>query len=162
MLSTRLFAAACVAVAAAVTAGLSAVSVVPDVSVVVTPENGIQPQAAVDSKGDLHLVYFTGDSSAGDVYYARLRTTGGAWKTVAVPVRVNSIAGSALATGTVRGAQIALGRNGVVHVAWHGSKPVEGGSPHPPVWYARSVDGSHFEDQRIVSGAISGIDGARS
>ena len=123
-----------------------------------TPGDGIQPQAVVDDRGTIHIVYFKGDAGGGDLYYSRLSGTGGdahAW-----PVRVNSVAGSALATGTVRGAQIALGRNGIVHIAWHGSKPVEGsGSPHPPVWYARSVDGSRFEEQRMLSGAISGIDG---
>jgi hypothetical protein len=161
MLSARLFVAACLALAAAGTIrSTAAAPVVPEVSVVVTPDSGIQPQTVVDGQGDIHLVYFKGDPSAGDVYYAKLRTVRGTLKTVAAAVRVNTIAGSALATGTVRGAQIALGRDGVVHVAWHGSKPVEGGSPHPPVWYTRSVDGSHFEAQRIVSGAISGIDGS--
>ena len=67
---------------------------------------------------------------------------------------------SAHVVGLSRGAQIALGRNGLVHVAWHGSKPVEGsGSPHPPVWYARSIAGARFEPQQMVSGSISGIDG---
>jgi hypothetical protein len=36
-----------------------------------TPGSGIQPQVAVDRKGVLHLIYFSGDPSAGDVYYVR-------------------------------------------------------------------------------------------
>ena len=132
----------------------------PHVSVVPAPGDGVQPQAVVDGRGTIHIVYFKGDASGGDLYYARLRSTAEAAHPAA-PVRVNSVAGSALATGTVRGAQIALGRNGIIHIAWHGSKPVEGsGSPHPPVWYARSVDGARFEEQRMLSGAISGIDGS--
>ena len=132
----------------------------PHVSVVATPNDGIQPQAVADDRGTIHIVYFKGDPGGGDVFYAPVARTPEAGH-AAPPVRVNSIAGSALATGTVRGAQIALGRNGIVHVAWHGSKPVEGGgSPHPPVWYARSIDGTRFEDQRMLSGAISGIDGS--
>lgn len=130
----------------------------PRVSVVATPDGGIQPQAVVDGQGSIHIVYFKGDAGGGDLYYTRLR--GGPADGTA-PVRVNSVSGSALAAGSVRGAQIALGRNGIVHVAWHGSKPVEGsGSPHPPVWYARSLDGSRFDQQRMLSGAISGIDGS--
>jgi hypothetical protein len=133
----------------------------PHVTVIPTPDEGIQPQAVVDASGGVHLVYFKGDPSGGDLYYARLVGRGDDFRAAAPPVRINGVGGSALATGSVRGAQIALGRNGIVHVAWHGSKPVEGGgSPDPPVWYARSVDGSRFEAQRTLSGTISGIDGS--
>jgi hypothetical protein len=133
----------------------------PRVTIVQTPNAGIQPQAVIDSTGSIHLVYFTGDPSGGDLYYLKLIARDGSVKPTADAIRVNSIPGSALATGTVRGAQIAVGRNRIVHIAWHGSKPLEGsGSPHPPVWYARSVDGAPFEAQRSVSGAISGIDGS--
>lgn len=133
----------------------------PHVAVLATIDGGIQPQAVVDANGAIHLVYFKGEPSGGDVYYVKLIAAGGEFSPSGPGVRVNSIVGSALATGTVRGAQIALGRNGIVHVAWHGSKPVDGsGSPHPPVWYARSVDGARFEAQRLLSGAISGIDGS--
>jgi hypothetical protein len=124
------------------------------VAVFETPDQGIQPQAAVDSTGTIHLVYFKGEPSGGDVYYVKLIAGTAGLRRIAEGVRVNSIVGSALATGTVRGAQLALGRNGIVHVAWHGSKAVE------PVWYTRSVDGARFEPQRMLSGAISGIDGS--
>lgn len=123
-----------------------------------TPGAGIQPQAQVDANGIVHLVYFAGDPSGGDLYYVQLRDH---QKTISNPVRVNSIAGSALATGSVRGAQLALGRNGRIHVAWHGSKPLSGGDPgHVPMWYARSTAGSRqFEPQRAVSGKAEGLDG---
>ena len=133
----------------------------PHVAILATPDGGIQPQAVADAKGAIHLVYFTGEPSAGDVQYVKLTAAGGGFSPSSPAIRVNSVAGSALATGTVRGAQIAVGRNGIVHIAWHGSKAVEGsGSPHPPVWYTRSVDGARFEAQRLLSGAISGIDGS--
>src|SRR5215211_5679970 len=131
------------------------------VHVIQTPEEGVQPQAVVDERGVIHLIFFKGEPSGGDLFYVKLTASGGALKPSAPTVRVNSVAGSALATGTVRGAQIALGRNRIVHVAWHGSKAIDGsGSPHPPVWYARSTDGAHFDAQRTLSGAISGIDGS--
>jgi hypothetical protein len=131
------------------------------VAVFETPDQGIQPQAAVDGRGAIHLVYFKGEPSGGDVYYIKLMSGTTGIRRITDGVRVNSVAGSALATGTVRGAQLALGRNGIVHVAWHGSKAVErSGSPHPPVWYTRSADGARFEPQRILSGPISGIDGS--
>jgi hypothetical protein len=151
-------------VACAAAAGVSFHEVraaAPNVAVVETPDHGIQPQAVVDSGGVIHLVYFSGEPSGGDVYYARLVAGSGGFSRSGPGIRVNSIPGSALATGTVRGAQIALGRSGIVHVAWHGSKPVDGsGSPHPPVWYARSLDGARFDAQRVLSGAVSGIDGS--
>jgi hypothetical protein len=76
-------------------------------------------------------------------------------------MRVNSIAGSAIATGSIRGAQIALGRNGRVHVAWNGSKPGESADgPRIPMWYARSnAAGSAFEEQRVLTTWTQGLDG---
>lgn len=108
----------------------------------------------------MHLIYFTGDPSGGNLYYVKFTARDGTL-TPSPAVRVNSIAASALATGTVRGAQIALGRNGAVHVAWHGNKPIDGnGNSGAPVWYARSFDGASFEAQRAVSENTSGIDGS--
>src|ERR1700676_842000 len=40
-----------------------------NVTVLRVPHGGIQPQAAVDDKGILHLTYFLGDPSHGDLYY---------------------------------------------------------------------------------------------
>src|SRR5262245_34727215 len=72
-----------------------------------TPDRGIQPQAVVDSKGVLHLIYFKGDPGNGDIFYVR-RDPG--QERFSSPIQVNSQAGSAIATGTIRGAQIALGK----------------------------------------------------
>src|SRR5882757_6224468 len=41
------------------------------VTVLRTPDGGIQPQAAVDEKGRAHLIYFKGDPKSGDLLYAR-------------------------------------------------------------------------------------------
>jgi len=127
------------------------------VTVVALPGGGIQPQAAIDDAGVIHVVYFTGKPAAGDLYYVKLRSNGGE---ASVPVRVNSIPGSALATGSVRGAQMSLGRNSRIHVAWHGSQPASDSNPSTtPVWYTRSADGLKFVPQRAISGASEGIDG---
>ena len=82
------------------------------------PQGGIQPQAVIDSRGFMHLVYFSGDPKQGDVFYVHSSDNGATFST---PLRVNSQPGSAIALGTIRGAQIAVGRNGRVHVAWNGS-----------------------------------------
>ena len=33
-----------------------------------TPNGGIQPQAVVDAKGALHLIYFKGEAGGGDLF----------------------------------------------------------------------------------------------
>jgi len=127
------------------------------VAVVALPDGAIQPQAVVDANDVVHMVFFTGKPAGGDVYYVTLAADG---RRLSVPVRVNSIEGSALATGSVRGAQVSLGRNGFIHVAWHGSKPlVDGTGTDVPMWYARSADGKRFEPQRPLSGHSKGLDG---
>src|SRR6266498_3274698 len=73
------------------------------------PDGGLQPQVAMDDRGKLHLVYFAGDPRQGNLFYA-VSTDGGMTFSRAVPV--NSQQGSAIATGTIRGGQLALSKNG--------------------------------------------------
>src|SRR5438132_12816623 len=80
-----------------------------DISIVRVPHGGIQPEAVVDSRGALHLLYFAGDPKGGDLFYVKSPDYGVTWST---PLRVNSDPGSAIAMGTIRGGQIAIGRNG--------------------------------------------------
>jgi hypothetical protein len=127
------------------------------------PNGGIQPQAVVDEKGAIHLIYFKGEPKAGDIFYVRSTNDGAAWST---PLRVNSQAGSAIAVGTVRGAQIALGKNGRVHVAWNGSDSAQPKAPTKenhnatPMLYARLNDaGDAFEPQRNLITWANGLDG---
>ena len=51
-----------------------------------------------------------------NVYCLGLATADGS-ATFSVPIKVNSLPGSAIAAGNIRGAHIAIGRNGRVHVA---------------------------------------------
>ncbi|HIE95180.1 MAG TPA: hypothetical protein EYQ83_20805 [Acidobacteria bacterium] len=51
------------------------------------PDGHIQPMARVDASGTVHLIYFTGDPVAGDVYYVR-RTVDAV--DFSIPLRVNS------------------------------------------------------------------------
>ena len=129
------------------------------------PQGGIQPQAVIDSRGIMHLVYFSGDPKQGDVFYVHSNDNGATFST---PLRVNSQPGSAIAMGTIRGAQIAVGKNGRVHVAWNGSgiaRPEgvlnpEAGKPGSPMLYARLDDaGKAFEPQRNLMRHTFGLDG---
>jgi hypothetical protein len=77
-------------------------------------------------------------------------------------VRVNSVPGSAVASGTIRGGQIAVGRNGRAHVAWNGSKAAEPKGPGGahPMLYTRLTDaGDAFEPQRNLMQFAKGLDG---
>ena len=121
------------------------------------PGGGIEPQAVTDASGAVHVVYFKGEPAAGDVYYVR-RSADGKYST---PTRVNSQPGSAVAVGSVRGPQVALGRNGRVHVIWNGS---DAARPRPktalPLLYARSTStGAAFEPQRNLITRDQGTDG---
>src|SRR5262245_36826197 len=106
------------------------------INLIRTPNNGVQPQAVMDERGVLHLIYLAGEPGASDVFYAR-RAPG---KTeFSAPMRVNGQEGSAIATGTIRGAQIAVGKNGRIHVAWNGSNKASTRGPQnsAPMLYAR-------------------------
>lgn len=147
--------------ALALTASLSAQSAQNpsgSVSLLRVPDNGLQPQAVMDERGALHLIYFTGEPGGGDVYYAR-RDAGGAKFTT--PLRVNSEPGSAVAAGTIRGAHLAIGKSGRIHVAWNG--PHNPGGNGAPMYYAR-MNGARtaFEPQRNVMQFSGGLDGGGS
>jgi hypothetical protein len=99
-------------------------SPIPEIRLLRTPNKGIQPQSAVDSQGVLHMIYFKGDASAGDIEYVR-RAPGE--REFSSPIRFNSRLHSALAVGTVRGPQMALGREGRIYGVWFGSQKESGG-----------------------------------
>ncbi|MFO0842327.1 MAG: sialidase family protein [Gemmataceae bacterium] len=126
-----------------------------------TPNHGIQPQVAIDAKGVVHLLYFKGEPAGGDVYYARSEDG----SRFTDPVRVNSGERSVVAAGTIRGAQLALGKNGRVHVAWNGSHKATPKAPGggEPMLYARLDDkGAVFESQRNLIRSAEGLDGGGS
>jgi hypothetical protein len=126
------------------------------------PHRGIQPQVAVDARGTVHLIYFSGEPRNGNIVYVR-STDGGA--TFSTPVRVNSQPGSVVAMGNIRGAHLALGKNSRVHVAWMGSGKAEPKAPGggSPMLYTRLDDtGKHFEPQRNIIQVAPGLDGGGS
>lgn len=127
-----------------------------------TPGEGIQPQVAVDQRGTVHLIYFRGDPAAGEIFYVRKNPADNDFSS---PIRVNSLPGSAVAIGTVRGAHIALGRMGRVHVAWLGSKAAVSALPFEgiPMLYTRlDDDRKAFEPQRNIVQFAVGLDGGGS
>jgi hypothetical protein len=147
-------------VALAVPAGVSAT-----VTLCRTPDQGLQPQAAVDASGVVHLIYYQGDPSAGNLFYVH-RAPGQA--DFSKPLLVNSQPGSATAMGTIRGAQLALGNHGRIHIAWNGmgkgaSQVPINGKPAAPLLYTRLNDaGTAFELERNLINYAAGLDGGSS
>ena len=153
---------------AAASAVPSATRPIEAVTLIRVPHGGIQPDAAVDERGVLHLLYFSGEARGGDLFYVRSRDYGA---TFSDPIRVNSQDGSAIATGTIRGGQLAIGRDGRVHVGWNGSDTATprglinpaNDLPSAPFLYTRSnSDGTAFEPQRNLTHASYGVDGGGS
>jgi hypothetical protein len=122
------------------------------------PNKGIQPQAAMNGEGVLHLIYFLGDPQHGDLFYVRSANEGDDFSR---PLRVNSVPGSAIAIGNIRGAHLALSKNGRVHVSWNGSGYK--GSNNEAMYYTRLNDkGTEFEEQRSVITSAKELDGGGS
>jgi hypothetical protein len=130
-----------------------------EVTVMRTPNRGLQPQIVVDG-ATVHLLTYQGDPKAGDLYYRRSDDGGNKFGSA---VRVNSQSQSAIALGTIRGGQIALGRDGRVHVAWNGSQTAE---PRvhdgAPMLYSCSDGRGGFRPQRNLMADGFGLDGGGS
>jgi hypothetical protein len=125
------------------------------------PAEAIQPQIAQSTDGTVHLLYFKGKPAGGDLFYMRKPATE---EKFSKPIRVNSVPGSAIAIGSIRGAHLALGRNDRVHVAWMGgegaTKIMIGHVSSTPMLYARlAEDGKSFEPERNVMTYTSRLDG---
>ena len=133
----------------------------PAITLLRTPHEGIQPQTWLDHDGVLHMIYFKGDASGGDIEYVSREPN---QKNFRPPIRVNNEPRDVVAIGTVRGPQMALGRNGRVYVVWFGARPQFGGGTNSmPVFFSRLND-SHtaFEPERNLMQYAKGGDGGIS
>jgi hypothetical protein len=127
------------------------------------PDGGIQPQV-IREKGKLHLLYFKGDAMGGDVFYA---TRADGQTDFSKPIKVNQRAGSVIVAGTMRGPQMALGADGIVHVVWMGGNGAEkvsvGGTSVTPLLYARLAETKdRFERERNILTQVAGLDGGQT
>jgi hypothetical protein len=108
------------------------------------------------------MIYLSGPADHADVLYARSTESDAHFSK---PRQVNSVPGSAIAVGTVRGAHLAIGKGGRVHVAWLGSNRAEpkAGDGATPMLYSRMNDGGDaFEAERNIIHAHPGLDGGGS
>jgi hypothetical protein len=164
MSSRSVIVAGCIATFAAVviSGGTRGRPEEPQVRILRVPEGGIEPQTVVGPDGTLRMTYFTGNAGAGDIEYVREAP---GEKDFSRPIRVNSQPASAVAVGTVRGPQMAVGRNGRVYVVWFGSAAAQPRGPGgvTPVLYTRlNAAGTAFEPERSVMQYAVGADGGLS
>ncbi len=130
------------------------------VTLIRTPDDGIQPQAVIDRQDDIHLIYYKGEVRNGDIFYISRKP---GQDDFSKPIKVNARPGSAIAAGTIRGAQMALGKNGRVHVAWNGQAPENGSHMEAPMLYTRlNEESTAFESERDVITFARGLDGGGS
>jgi hypothetical protein len=95
---------------------------------------------------------------AGDVRHVRRAKGARDWS---APVAVNSEPQSAIAMGTIRGAQLASGKDGSLHVVWNGA--MKSGGNGSPLFYARLEAGqAKFTPQRNLLGNTGALDGGAS
>ena len=135
----RLLAIAAVAAAAAWSASALWGGVA--VEVLRIPEGGRMPRAVIDAAGVVHVVYFEGVMSGGELLHVARAAGAPDWTR---PLQVNSVLRSAVGMGPMDGGQVALGPRGRLHVVWFQTNPTR-------IFYARSrSDGDGFEPQRTL------------
>ena len=107
------------------------------------PEGGRLPRAVIDDDGAVHAVYFEGDPRGGDLRYVTRAPGASAWSE---PRYVNSQPGTVVGIGPIDGGQMALGRDGRLHVVWFKLGRTE-------FFYTRTNDdGTGFEPQFALAG----------
>lgn len=109
------------------------------------PEEGRMPQAANDSNGVTHLMYFRGAMTGGDLFYSRWNTEESTWT---ASIRINSEPRTSIGMGPMDGGDMALTTgspaNPRLHAVWFQNNPLR-------LFYTRSTeDGEDFEPQRTL------------
>ena len=98
--------------ASLVLAGYSAIFAAPNVTVANIAGDAAVPDAEIAKDGSIHVAYVAGE----DVFYIASTNAG---KTFTAPLRVNSEPGTAHPANMFRGPDVAIGKNGRIHVIWY-------------------------------------------
>lgn len=124
------------------------------------PTGAIQPQAVTDWKGGVHIIYFQGKDTGGNLFYIQILSN---QNRPSDPIRINSEPNTVGAIGTVRTAHIAIGKGNSVHVVWNGFGKRKTGEATTYQAYTR-LNNTHtaFEPQRNLITWAEGLDGGGS
>jgi len=118
----------------------------PNIAILRAPDGATLPQVAVDTADTVHLVYYSGSMSFGDLFHVTLPAGVASWSE---PQQVNSERHSVSGVGPTDGAQLAIGPDDRLHVSWFHRAP-------PQFYYARSNHTGGFEPQQTLSRKIEG------
>ena len=113
----------------------------PDVTVLRAPGDAKLPQVAIDAAGILHLIYYRGSMTSGDLFHVTRAPDATDWS---APQQVNSQPHSVTGVGPIDGGQIAIGPDGRLHVAWFYNDPIR-------FYYTRSDGNDGFEEEQVLS-----------
>lgn len=113
----------------------------PSVSILRAPEGATLPQVVIDATDTLHLVYYTGSMSSGDLFHVTRAPDAADWS---APQPINSQPHSVTGLGPVDGGQLAIGPDGLLHVTWFHRDPTR-------FYYTRSDHTGAFESQQTLS-----------
>jgi hypothetical protein len=116
--------------------------------VVVADSGAGRPTAAIDARtGAVYVAYTAKDGDETNVYLGRLED---GWEALSEPVRVNDRAGDAAAHAQAP-AQVAVGPDGTIYVAWVTEQSVEGRRfPASDIRLARSTDGGRTFEPAVT------------
>jgi hypothetical protein len=125
---------------------------------VVLPNHGVQPQALVDSKGVLHVLFLAGEPTACDLFHCTLDAM---TRQLTEPQRINHDSGNAIAVGTIRGVQAAIGRDDRLHLVWNGGVMDAQGKRSANVFYTHSIAEGFAVERRLMQRGMH-LDGGAS
>ena len=120
------------------------------VEVVRIPDGARMPRAVIDESGTMHVIYFEGVMSGGDLFYV---SRGRGHDTWSAPMLVNSEPRSVVGMGPIDGGQLAIDSRNVIHVVWFQTNPTR-------IFYTRSqqntdlfeiIEISHYLQQFLQS-----------
>ena len=114
-MSFRVVALACASLLPLLSCGGGPTELSETVSLLRLPEGARLPRAVVDDSGTVHVVYVQGEPRAGDLLYVNRAPGEADWSE---PRHVNSEPGTVVGIGPIDGGQIALGKDGRLHVVW--------------------------------------------
>lgn len=101
------------------------------------PNGALQPRAETANDGATQIVFLEGNPQACEVKLASLSRTG----VLSAPMTISSPSSQAVAMGTVRGPSLAIGKDGVRFVLWHGKNGSASGGKGSALFFTR-VDGN--------------------
>ena len=109
----------------------------------------------------MHLICYKGDPANGDIYYGTISPDGESFSSF---IQVNDIQGTAIAAGTIRGAQLAVGQDETVHVLWNGSgkstiQQTDSTGVTPLLYTRKLGKEKEFEPSRNIITKAWGLDG---